>query len=395
MENTLPSKVEIEFRHYDLHLQIKSLCPFIEEEKPLTKEILEQILHDNNVIESCNLKILEWYFKKVTTLGEAIADVMLGHGSAPVREGSAYIKFENSEFSHDDATYWHFVQYLFKNLSEYDLNQPLPVTLLYVRKDETIGTLERETEDKDGLTIKKEVMPASQGFIKVINPGENVQFYEESNKFRATLDGYVVLVNGVISVYPPFYVTEDSMNLYFINYERSPHTLLKQSDVNDYKFCHKFSEAVTNHRFDPETPIGEPILLVSGKLPSEGTDATLEFYVEVDNKYIDIDENGQINYREVQKFPSVLENDLIVKKTKPIKGKDGHDLFGNVVQPRFPIDIILKNGSGTIKEENDTEVIMYAKNEGLINYSKDTISVSEKLQIKKISTTAPVMSIQK
>ena len=383
MEEKLSGNIEIDFQHHDFYLQVKNLCPFIEGDKQLTIDILLEIINDDSVIESCNLKIFEWYLKKTTALGEPIAKITLGHGAMPVCEGSSHIIFKNTDFKHDDITYWHFVKSLFDNLCEYDLYQMLPVTLLYVKKGETIGTLEKIAEDKEGLTLKNEVIPASDLFQQSITTGDNVQYDEENDKFIATIDGYVLFANGVIKVISPFYVTPDYMNLYFINFNRTPHILLKHNDVNDYKLSHNFCENVSNPYFDSNTPIGKPILLASGKPPGEGTDAVLEFFVEVNNKYAEVDENCQINYREVQKFPSVLENDLIVKKIAAVRGENGFDLYGRVIQSRLPVDVNLKNGKGTTREEKEGELLIYASIEGLISYSKNTIAITEKLQIKE------------
>jgi hypothetical protein len=103
--------------------------------------------------------------------------------------------------------------------------------------------------------------------------------------------------------------------------------------------------------------------------------------VATDTKYSEIDEQGKINYREVKKIPSVLKGDLLVRKTLPVRGEYGSDLFGKVVPSRTTLDPLIKNGIHTMKQESEIEHLIIANSDGLVEYKNGTISIHPEMNI--------------
>lgn len=103
------------------------------------------------------------------------------------------------------------------------------------------------------------------------------------------------------------------------------------------------------------------VLVAAGKAPVPSEDASLEIYFseQLENQFFEI--SGSIDYRNHLKIPSVKRGEVIAKKIPAKVGIPGYDVYGNVVVPNAPKDIlIIAKKDVQLREDG----ILIALNEG-------------------------------
>ncbi|HZG55316.1 FapA family protein [Paenibacillus sp.] len=90
-----------------------------------------------------------------------------------------------------------------------------------------------------------------------------------------------------------------------------------------------------------EHPTFEKIVIAEGIHPVPTIDGSLEllFNESIESCYEEV--NGQVDFRNHLRIPSAKAGDLVARKIPPVKGARGYDIFGGVIEPAAPRDIIL------------------------------------------------------
>lgn len=87
--------------------------------------------------------------------------------------------------------------------------------------------------------------------------------------------------------------------------------------------------------------------VAKGLFPVAGTDAAIEYKFEEDFlKAGSLMENGAIDFKDRGEIPNVVVDDVLAVKTPVKPGRDGINIFGDVVPAPEPVDLPLKNGKG-------------------------------------------------
>ncbi|MEK3986384.1 FapA family protein [Paenibacillus sp. FSL K6-3166] len=88
-------------------------------------------------------------------------------------------------------------------------------------------------------------------------------------------------------------------------------------------------------------PTYKPVLIAKGKAEVAGKDAQVEVYFpeQVESQFFEV--SGNIDFRNHLQIPTVSAGDLIAKKIPLVDGIPGYDVYGNVLIPGPPKDIIV------------------------------------------------------
>jgi hypothetical protein len=108
-------------------------------------------------------------------------------------------------------------------------------------------------------------------------------------------------------------------------------------------------------------PTHQPVKIARGKPPVHGNDAQLDMFFSENIENIFTEVRGVIDYKNHMNIPSVKSGDVIAKKTPPVQGQTGYDVFGNVLLPD-PVKDIRIVGKNNVEITPDSIVI--AKKEG-------------------------------
>jgi len=89
-------------------------------------------------------------------------------------------------------------------------------------------------------------------------------------------------------------------------------------------------------------------IIVRGESPSPPTPGKIEFYVDpslLDQSPV-MDESGNVDYKNLKMFQSVVKGEPILRKHDPVPGTRGFDVFGKTIPPKEPDQVFLPVAEG-------------------------------------------------
>ncbi len=124
-------------------------------------------------------------------------------------------------------------------------------------------------------------------------------------------------------------------------------------------------------------------VIANGLPPEKSKDGYLQYFVDIKEKKIKpkILDDGSIDYKTLDLFENVRAGNILVSKVYPIKGKNGTDIYGEVVESDKPLEAPL------LPKGKNTEISTDGKNllstiNGCIFYRNKLVDVLPILEIK-------------
>lgn len=127
----------------------------------------------------------------------------------------------------------------------------------------------------------------------------------------------------------------------------------------------------------------EPHLVATATPPVDGEDAKLIFHFSTEERTgrpKEIDVSGRVDYRSLDLYVPVTENQLLVTKTLATEGKDGMTVKGNIIKAKPGKDIALPRGKNVLFNDEKTE--MHSAVSGFVEYVNGMLNVSNVYSVK-------------
>lgn len=122
------------------------------------------------------------------------------------------------------------------------------------------------------------------------------------------------------------------------------------------------------------------ICLAQGTMPVHGKDAKIEYFFNVNhNMQPKRNEDGSVNYKELNTISHVKKGDLLARVIPMDCGKSGKNIFGEEVKPRSVKNATLKYGRNIIITEDNME--LYSDVTGHVSLIDDKVFVSDVFEI--------------
>ena len=125
----------------------------------------------------------------------------------------------------------------------------------------------------------------------------------------------------------------------------------------------------------------ENFVLASGTAPVDGEDGWFELVVNTGNKDQELteDEQGRVNFKNIQSFSNIEAGQVIGKLYPPTPGENGRTVTGKTIPPNPGKASPVKPGRGVTLNKDGTMLI--AELSGRAVYDKNTLSVVEEMVI--------------
>lgn len=150
--------------------------------------------------------------------------------------------------------------------------------------------------------------------------------------------------------------------------------LLQENRITpDSKLIHV---ALTNKRY------GRKILIAQGEEPVPGTDGFLQFHFDRSNikPKPKIMEDGTVNFKQLDMFRLCNRGDVLVTSVPAKEGRDGTDVYGNVVPaPKPRAATVIPRGKGTVLSPDGLHLLADVSGQLLLQDGK--INISPHLEI--------------
>lgn len=100
------------------------------------------------------------------------------------------------------------------------------------------------------------------------------------------------------------------------------------------------------------------ILIARGDKSIDGKDDVIEYKFPMDENLLKLieDEKGNVDFKNICSIKSVLENDIIGIRKEGEKGRDGKNIFGNIIKHKTGKTVYLKVGQGCFLKDNNTVI---------------------------------------
>ncbi|MDP6041309.1 MAG: FapA family protein, partial [Candidatus Latescibacteria bacterium] len=193
-----------------------------------------------------------------------------------------------------------------------------------------------------------------------VQPGIGVALSSDGIEYRAKDFGYAGILDGKVSVLPPVWISSDGLRACYVNLSLMPGS--KQPAGNDISTA-ILSVGVTVgidkkqvNSFGEDLPKGEVMIPVArGEPPVEPIDAVPEFSFPYQSQAGLILEDGSIDLKERNVFPSVEKDALLVACKPAVVGTPGKTVNGEEIGVRVPIEVELVAGEN-VRAAQDEEV---------------------------------------
>lgn len=128
---------------------------------------------------------------------------------------------------------------------------------------------------------------------------------------------------------------------------------------------------VNNNMFEQE------FIVARGTSPINGEDGKIVYNIteEKENKSTVIEEDGKIDYKNLNNIRNVKKDTLLMEIAKPTKGIDGIDIYGSPIISKIGKDVIIKKGKNVVESEDGLKI--YAAIDGEVHFIDGTIHVDE------------------
>jgi len=139
----------------------------------------------------------------------------------------------------------------------------------------------------------------------------------------------------------------------------------------------KIDDIVNNNIFDI------PVTISKGTAPQSGEDGQIicNFNDETESINVIIDEQGRIDYKNLDKIRNVNKGTLLIEIVPSKEGLNGIDVYGNEIIAKKGREVFIKKGKNIVESENNLKI--YAAKDGEVHFTDDTIYVEEVITIDR------------
>lgn len=197
------------------------------------------------------------------------------------------------------------------------------------------------------------------------------------NKITAEIKGYKLELN----------VAGDFMKAYFMfePVEMEKIQELTMEDILDFFRQNEIMKNVDENllsKMIENKSYGQSVKIASGNMPVTGKDGYIVY--NFDNKNTGkaiIDEDGTIDFKELNLFINVEEGELLAEKVLPEEGIQGSNIKGEVVEAKQGRENLLKAGKNTELSEDGLK--LYSNASGRVEVDGDIINVNNVYKVEK------------
>jgi uncharacterized protein (DUF342 family) len=180
-------------------------------------------------------------------------------------------------------------------------------------------------------------------------------------------------------------VSEDKMTAFF-SIKKESSMLFTLQEIKEYietkgiKYGIVDDKNISDYLENKESR-NTPLIVAEGKLPDQGTDASIKYHFDTDPLKIGTVKNGgSIDFKDRGNIPQVKKGDLLAEKIPAVEGTAGHDVYGRYLAVPKPKDKALRRGKGASVSEDKLKI--FAETNGVPEISAiGKVYVSPRLEI--------------
>ncbi len=232
-----------------------------------------------------------------------------------------------------------------------------------VKKGEKIGEIVTPEDGVDGITVFAEEVPVPEAKKAKIPKLTNVEFSPDNDDLLiAGIDGYLFIDIFSIKI-APFFKLEELADEYEAYIEvKIP---LHEDDYNgedlkrflkDCEIVYGILEEEVENIFQQEK-YEQPILIARGRKVVHDQDGEIKYFFSSEVKPR-IDEEGNVDYKEIDLIKNVKKGDKLAEILPPVKGEEGCTIFGKKIPPGEGVIPPLPTGQNVQPDPKNPDVLL-------------------------------------
>ncbi len=399
-----PGQMDIVVLDRHMNATIQTIIPPLGNGKPLAVKDIEEALADLNIVFGINKEIIENIVSEVAATGIAQNNVRIAAGE-PAKDGvDARIEFKFRLNGEDPETV--------DTSRQSGKLDPTTVIKEMVAEGHVLAIKIPSEKPVNGSTVTGETLLGAEPKDKPLLAGANVTLLEDNVTYvvaESVAAGYADYVNGSLRVEDPLQVSGDKLSVrLFVHPPSQSGKMLTIKTVEemltDSGIAHGISQDAIEQALKEAVSGGMPILntvIAKGKAPEPGKNARIELKFQTDKMIGTIDqESGAIDYKERQTLQNVKTGEVLAVKVPPTEGKEGINVYGNIIPAEPGTDEILSPGENVevsddglaltsaidgvivLTHDNKVRVLKQFKVPSDVDYSTGNLSMDGALDIK-------------
>ncbi len=223
-------------------------------------------------------------------------------------------------------------------------------------------------------------------FYKVIDfqqlkAREGIIFDSKAQAFKAVNYGFVVLVGGILKLFPVMSITKDRLQVFYNIYPTRYGKLPSAQEIQDVLHENKILTGIGQKKLeellasiDPEKPKLSRILVAAGKAPVNAREETFKPIVNYEKKAGEIRSDGRIDFKEVGSVIQVFKGQEILERIPEVLPEEGMDVYGNTIPPGVEQVEGFRRGDNIVQSGTDSNIFLSAI-DGVLKVVQKKISV--------------------
>jgi len=399
----VPGQVDVAILEDQMVAAIKMITPPLGNGTSASVNDIEKALADLKIVYGINKEVIENIVSEVTNSGSSRKNIQIATGE-PAKDGV-------------DAR----IEYKFRLNGEdpeiADISRRKGKLDAAVRKDmfaagDMLAIKVPLQKPVDGCTVTGKTVSGAEPKDKTVTAGTNVALLKDKVTYvvaEGVEAGYVDYVDGCLSVEEPVRVSDDKLEAFLSVHPPSEsgkmlfmgivEKLIAKSEI-DHGVDHNAIKRALEKAKTASTPVHNAVI-AKGMAAVRGDDARIDLKFQTEKKVGTIDEqSGAIDFKERQTLQTVKAGDVLAVKVPLTLGKEGTDVYGDIIPAESGSDQILTpannvevsddglvftssiDGLVTLTQDNKLEVLKQFDVSGDVDYSTGNLSMDGALDIK-------------
>ena len=399
-----PGQFDIVIIERHMVATLKIITPPVGNGKPVAVQDIEKALADLKIVCGINSEVIENIVSEVAETGSPRENMQIATGE-PARDGvDARIEYKFRLNGEDPET---------ADISR----QSSKLDAAAVRKEmfsagDVLAIKIPPQKPVNGCTVTGDTLLGAEPKDKTVVAGTNVTLLKDNVTYvvaEGVALGYVDYMDGCLSVDEPVRVSGHKLRAYLsVHPPAESGRMLSMEIVEkliaDRGIVHGIDRNAIEGALEKARAGSMPVhdtVIAQGMAPARGGDARIELKFQTEKKVGTIDQqSGAIDYKDRQALQTVKAGDVLAVKVPLILGKEGIDVYGDIIPAESGSDKILTpannvevsddglvftssiDGVVTLTQDNKLEVLKKFDVPGDIDYSTGNLSMDGALDIK-------------
>ncbi|MBN1906838.1 MAG: DUF342 domain-containing protein [Deltaproteobacteria bacterium] len=374
--NDAPGEYELEIRDDKMSAILRDVTPPAGNGRPVTNEDIEKTLSDMGVIHGIEKDAIKKVIEELNATGKLQGSVIVAKGDPPQKGEKAQIDLKIGR----------------------DAPNKEPKASVIVKPGQVIAIKTPAHSGAPGKNIFGEDVPSLPGDDISFLPGENIALKNRETEYVSVVYGVARSTWQGGSVTDLVTVSKDKMYVEMPLYPSlADNSRLTLDDIASILKSKGIKYGINNASIKAALEKGEPVdnFRVAEATPAKnGIDSKMEFLFRVNG--LDPEEAAQKKaggvIPDIETRDIVLGGEILARKIPSVKQEDGKSVTGEVIKAVKPEECKVKTGDNVeIRENGLVFVVSQGITAGYAEYSGDTISVVNPLEISEDRLSASIM----